>query len=133
MSPLMTWNIYKESFFFLLFGRQSKNRPGGGGKIQPRQWADKKNPTAQTRNGVTWLHIASRKGFKKKPLNVPNNYKIIAHIKFQPICQLKGKNTLSFLAGPLNGWPPAQTGGLKRPRGTLLQLPGVLSHDQDVL
>jgi hypothetical protein len=69
-----------------------------------------KNPIAQKRNGVTWLHIASRKGFKKKPLNVPNKYKIISHIKFQPIRQSKGKNPLRSLAGPLDGWSPARGG-----------------------
>jgi hypothetical protein len=45
-----------------------------------------KKPIAQTRNGVIWLHIASRKGSKKKPLNVPNKNQIISYIKSQPIC-----------------------------------------------
>jgi len=53
--------------------------------LRNRLMGGQKKPIAQTRNGVIWLHIDSRKGFKKKPLNVLNNYKIISHIKFQPI------------------------------------------------
>jgi hypothetical protein len=95
-------------FFFCLSG-PSKNRPGDCVKSNPGNGRIKK-PIAQTRNGVTWLHVASGKGFKKKPLNVPNHYKIISHIKFQLIRQSKGENPLRSPAGPLDGWPSAQTG-----------------------
>jgi hypothetical protein len=50
-----------------------------------------KNPIALMSNGVTWLHIASRKGFKKKPLNVSNKKRLFLISNSNLSVNLKGK------------------------------------------